>query len=103
VGGATGLAVLGTVTWTTVAAATRQATALQATALRATALQAAPGLAHVQAAALTAHRAAAEPVTRQALMAGIERGFTVAAGITVLALLVAAVANPRRRTPARSG
>jgi EmrB/QacA subfamily drug resistance transporter len=90
VGGATGLAVLGTVTWTTVAAATRQATAL-----RATALQAAPGLAHVQ--------AAAEPVTRQALMAGIERGFTVAAGITLLALLVAAAANPRRQTPARSG
>ena len=66
VGGATGLAVLGTVTWTTVAAAAGR------------------------------HHPAAAPVTRPALTTGIERGFAVAAGIMALALVIAAVANPRQ-------
>ena len=72
VGGAAGLAVLGTVTWTAVAAASA-----------------------------ASHPAGAEPVTRQALTTGIQRGFVVAAGITVLALLIAAVTNANPRPPAR--
>jgi EmrB/QacA subfamily drug resistance transporter len=67
VGGAAGLAVLGTVTWTAVAAASR-----------------------------SAHHTAAAPVSRAALSAGTDRGFAVAAAITALALVIAAVANPRQ-------
>jgi EmrB/QacA subfamily drug resistance transporter len=67
VGGAAGLAVLGTVTWSAVAAAGR-----------------------------AGHQGAAAVPTTTALAAGIGRGFAVAAAIMALALLIAAVANPRQ-------
>jgi EmrB/QacA subfamily drug resistance transporter len=69
-GGATGLAVLGTVTWTTVADASRGARPAPGTLV--------PGL----------------PFSTHALITGIERGFAVAAAITALALIAAAIANP---------
>jgi EmrB/QacA subfamily drug resistance transporter len=75
-GGATGLAVLGTVTWSTVANATRTAGQRAGPPV--------PGL----------------PFTAPALVAGIERGFAVAAGITVLAL-AAAAASRLARAPGR--
>jgi EmrB/QacA subfamily drug resistance transporter len=69
-GGATGLAVLGTVTWTTVADTARAARHPGGALV--------PGL----------------PFTTHALITGIERGFAVAAGITALAWLAAVIANP---------
>ncbi len=72
IGGATGLAVLGTVTWATVAATTIPPDS----------------------------RAGARPVADQALAAGVDRGFLVATALTVLALAVA-VATMRRERPAR--
>ncbi len=79
VGGAIGLAALGTVTWTAVANSIKH--------------QASQALAHLPAA--QAAKAAAQArghvpasILHQALAVGISRGFEVAAGIAVLALLI---------------
>jgi predicted MFS family arabinose efflux permease len=78
VGGAIGLALLGTVAWTAVADSLRTQAA------------------HAAAAAAQAGRPLPKPVTppsasiyHHALTAGISRGFVVAAGIALLALLIA--------------
>jgi EmrB/QacA subfamily drug resistance transporter len=88
VGGAIGLAALGTVTWTAVANSIKhQAAAAAAAAARA---------GHPVPAAKGGSVPAA--MLHQALATGISRGFLVAAGIAVLALLVVAVTIRVRRS-----
>ncbi len=74
IGGATGLAVLGTVTWTTVAAAVIRPDS----------------------------PAGGRTLADQALATGVDRGFVAATGLTVLALVVAA-ATMRRDRPTADG
>jgi EmrB/QacA subfamily drug resistance transporter len=77
VGGAIGLAVLGTVAWTAVANSIRsQVTAAAAAAAKAGHAAAAPG-GHIPGS-----------IYNQALAAGFSRGFLVSAGIAVLALII---------------
>ena len=86
VGGSMGLAVLGTVAWTAVANSVRsQAAAASATAARA---------GHP---ALSATRGMPAAIYRHALATGFSRGFEVAAGILLLALIVAITAIRVRR------
>jgi EmrB/QacA subfamily drug resistance transporter len=88
VGGAIGLAALGTVTWTAVANSIKhQAAAAAAAAARA---------GHPVPAAKGGSVPAA--MVHQALATGISRGFLVAAGIAVLALVVVAVTIRVRRS-----
>jgi len=79
VGGAIGLAALGTVTWTVVANNIKHQTAVAA--------------AHAGHALPAGRSGSAVPAAmlHQALAAGISRGFLVAAGIAVIAFLVATV------------
>jgi EmrB/QacA subfamily drug resistance transporter len=82
VGGALGLAVLGTVAWTAVANTLRS----QAAAAAAAAKTAAVHLSAAQAAALQ------KAATNHALATGFSKGYIVAAGIMALALVIALVA-----------
>ncbi|MCF6522654.1 MFS transporter [Streptomyces sp. JJ36] len=85
IGGATGLAVLGTVVWATVHTTDGGA-----------------GDGGAASGGADARTAGADAVADAALAAGVERGFLVAAGVTLLALLIAAVTVPRR-TAAKDG
>ena len=96
IGGAIGLASLGTVTWTVVASSLKHQIVAAATAAGAAAARAAAatgaGPAGVAAAgkAAAARVAAAPPVTmlHHALAVGISRGFLIASGVILLALVV---------------
>ena len=89
VGGAVGLAAVGSVTWTTVAGSLKHQLT-QAAAAAARAGQPVPQ----QRGAVPAH------IMHQALATGFSRGFLVAAGVALLALAIAAVFI---RPPARTG
>jgi len=89
VGGAVGLAAVGSVAWTTVAGSLKHQLA-QAAAAAARAGQPAPQ----PRGAVPAH------IAHQALATGFSRGFLVAAGVALLALAIAAVFI---RPPARTG
>ena len=86
VGGAIGLAALGTVAWTVVANTVRNS----ANAARAVAAAAARGGHPLHATAAQA-KAAQASIFDHALSAGFSRGFQISAGIMVLALIVTAV------------
>jgi EmrB/QacA subfamily drug resistance transporter len=88
VGGAIGLAALGTVTWTAVANSVKH----QAAAAAAAAARAGHPVPSGKGGAVPA------AMLHQALATGISRGFLVAAGIAVLALLVVAVTIRVRRS-----
>ena len=87
VGGAIGLAALGTVTWTTVSDNVKHQIA-QAAAAGRTSLHLPAG---------KASGVVPAPILHQALAVGISRGFLVAAGIFVVALLIAIVTIRLRR------
>ncbi len=80
VGGAIGLAALGTVTWTVVSNSVKHQVAQAAAA--------AGGRAGLHLPAGKAGGTVPAPILHQALAVGISRGFLVAAGIAVLALIV---------------
>jgi hypothetical protein len=85
VGGAVGLAVLGTVAWTVVANTVRDQTAQAASAATQTGHSGQPG------------RAAVIAIYHHALATGFSRAFVVAAVAMVLGLLIAVVAIRVRR------
>ena len=87
VGGAIGLAALGTVTWTAVSDSVKHQVAQAAAVAGRTGL-------HLPAAR---SGVAPAPILHQALAVGISRGFLVAAGIVVLALVVVLVSIRLRR------
>jgi EmrB/QacA subfamily drug resistance transporter len=88
VGGAIGLAALGTVTWTSVADSVKHQVARTIAAAGKTGV----AVPHAKAAA-----AVPGAILHQALAVGIARGFLVAAGIAVLAMLVVAATIRLRR------
>ncbi|MHB1596188.1 MAG: MFS transporter [Streptosporangiaceae bacterium] len=87
VGGAVGLAALGTVTWTAVASSAKQQVAHLVAAAAKTG-------AHLPALSATSLPA---PILHHALAAGISRGFEVAAGIVLFAALIVALTIRLRR------
>ena len=87
VGGAIGLAALGTVTWTAVAGSVRSQVAQAAAAARS---------GHALALAQPGSRVPAA-IYSNALAAGISRGFLVASGIALAALVIALVSIRIRR------
>ena len=89
VGGAIGLAALGTVTWTAVSNSVKHQVTQAAVA--------AGGGAGVHLPAAKAGVAPPAPILHEALAVGISRGFLVAAGIVVLALVVVLVTIRVRR------
>jgi EmrB/QacA subfamily drug resistance transporter len=89
VGGAIGLAALGTVTWTAVSNSVKHQVAQAAAA--------AGGGAGLHLPAAKAGAPVPAPILHQALAVGIARGFLVAAGIVVLALVVVLVTIRLRR------
>ena len=89
VGGAIGLAALGTVTWSTVSDNVKHQLAQAAAA--------AGGRTGLHLPAAKAGVTVPSPILHQALAAGISRGFLVAAGIAVLALVVVLVSIRLRR------
>jgi EmrB/QacA subfamily drug resistance transporter len=89
VGGAIGLAALGTVTWTAVSNSVKHQVTQAALA--------AGGGAGLHLPAAKAGGAPPAPILHQALAVGISRGFLVAAGIVVLALVVVLVTIRVRR------
>jgi len=89
VGGAIGLAALGTVTWSTVSDNVKHQLAQAAAA--------AGGRTDLHLPAAKAGVTVPSPILHQALAAGISRGFLVAAGIAVLALVVVLVSIRLRR------
>ena len=89
VGGAIGLAALGTVTWTVVSNSVKHQVAQAAAA--------AGGRAGLHLPAGKAGGTVPAPILHQALAVGISRGFLVAAGIAVLALIVVLVTIRLRR------
>ena len=86
VGGSIGLAVLGTVAWTAVANSIRSQSSAAAAAARAWPVRAA------------ASRTLSAAIYRHALAAGFSRGFEVAAGIMLLALIITIAGIRVRRT-----
>jgi predicted MFS family arabinose efflux permease len=89
VGGAIGLAALGTVTWTAVSNSVKHQVTQAAAA--------AGGRAGLHLPAPKAGATVPTPILHQALAVGISRGFLVAAGIVVLALVVVLVTIRVRR------
>jgi len=89
VGGAIGLAALGTVTWTVVSNSVKHQVAQAAAA--------AGGRAGLHLPAAKAGATVPAPILHQALAVGISRGFLVAAGIVALALVVVLLTIRLRR------